>query len=63
MWICGMGTVLNTIASLVMVRDLSAWKVGMDSGTLAAVYSVRFHRFNTKPSDYNHTSKNIDIIV
>ncbi|CAN7030034.1 hypothetical protein Bca4012_044072 [Brassica carinata] len=39
MWICGMGTILNTAASLVMVRDLSAWKIGMDSGTLAAVYS------------------------
>ncbi|EOA20842.1 hypothetical protein CARUB_v10001177mg [Capsella rubella] len=39
MWICGMGTILNTIASVVMVRDLSAWKIGMDSGTLAAVYS------------------------
>ncbi|CAE6127405.1 unnamed protein product [Arabidopsis arenosa] len=39
MWICAMGTVLNTIASLIMVRDVSAWKVGMDSGTLAAVYS------------------------
>ncbi|KAL1188277.1 WAT1-related protein [Cardamine amara subsp. amara] len=39
MWICGMGTILNTIASLVMVRDLSAWKIGMDSGALAAVYS------------------------
>uniref|UniRef100_A0A1J3C6N1 WAT1-related protein n=1 Tax=Noccaea caerulescens TaxID=107243 RepID=A0A1J3C6N1_NOCCA len=39
MWICGMGTILNTAASLIMVRDLSAWKIGMDSGTLAAVYS------------------------
>ncbi|KAG7557074.1 EamA domain [Arabidopsis suecica] len=28
MWICAMGTVLNTIASLIMVRDASAWKVG-----------------------------------
>ncbi|XP_010530196.2 PREDICTED: WAT1-related protein At4g08300-like [Tarenaya hassleriana] len=38
-WICFMGTVLNAVVSLVMVRDVSAWKVGMDSGTLAAVYS------------------------
>ncbi|XP_010538980.1 PREDICTED: WAT1-related protein At4g08300 [Tarenaya hassleriana] len=38
-WICFMGTILNAVVSLVMVRDISAWKVGMDSGTLAAVYS------------------------
>ncbi|XP_010461452.1 PREDICTED: WAT1-related protein At1g44800 [Camelina sativa] len=37
--ICGMGTILNAIVSLIMVRDMSAWKIGMDSGTLAAVYS------------------------
>jgi len=55
MWICAMGTVLNTIASLIMVRDVSAWKVGMDSGTLAAVYSVStFDRLQLNQSFYNH---------
>ncbi|KAH0914327.1 hypothetical protein HID58_028773 [Brassica napus] len=37
--ICGIGTILNFAVSMIFVRDLSAWKIGMDSGTLAAVYS------------------------
>ncbi|XVF39366.1 hypothetical protein PTKIN_Ptkin01aG0029000 [Pterospermum kingtungense] len=38
-WICFMGTIEGTGASLVMVRDLSAWKLGFDSRLLAATYS------------------------
>ncbi|KAA3476751.1 WAT1-related protein [Gossypium australe] len=38
-WICLMGTVENAGLSLIMVRGLSAWKLGWDSRLLAAAYS------------------------
>ncbi|KAK8609075.1 hypothetical protein V6N13_025382 [Hibiscus sabdariffa] len=38
-WICFMGMVQGAGVSLVMVRDLSAWKLGWDSRFLAATYS------------------------
>ncbi|XWS15114.1 hypothetical protein CRYUN_Cryun35bG0066300 [Craigia yunnanensis] len=38
-WICFMGMMQGAGVSLVMVRDLSAWKVGWDSRLLAATYS------------------------
>ncbi|GAV84117.1 EamA domain-containing protein [Cephalotus follicularis] len=37
--ICLMGMLENGVVSLVMVRDMSAWKLGWDSRLLAAVYS------------------------
>ena len=49
-----MGMVQGTGVSLVMVRDLSAWKVGWDSRLLAATYSVsapiktKFIEYRTK---------------
>lgn len=50
--ICGVGTILNAIASLIMVRDPSAWKIGMDSGTLAAVYSVSLSSSTNQPNKH-----------
>nr|KJB29231.1 hypothetical protein B456_005G090300 [Gossypium raimondii] len=38
-WICFMGMIEDAIVSLIMVRDLSAWKLGWDSRLLAASYS------------------------
>ncbi|XVE55358.1 hypothetical protein DITRI_Ditri03aG0152200 [Diplodiscus trichospermus] len=38
-WVCFMGIVEDGIVSLIMVRDLSAWKLGWDSRLLASVYS------------------------
>ncbi|MBA0746032.1 hypothetical protein Gogos_008580 [Gossypium gossypioides] len=38
-WICFMGTVQDAGLSFIMVRDLSAWKIGFDSRLLAASYS------------------------
>nr|KJB16269.1 hypothetical protein B456_002G221300 [Gossypium raimondii] len=38
-WICFMGMLEGAGVSLVMVRDLSAWKIGWDSRLLAATYS------------------------
>ncbi|KAG4140868.1 hypothetical protein ERO13_D06G044100v2 [Gossypium hirsutum] len=38
-WICLMGTVENAGLSLILVRGLSAWKLGWDSRLLAAAYS------------------------
>ncbi|MBA0672368.1 hypothetical protein Goklo_007337 [Gossypium klotzschianum] len=39
-WTCFIGTLEGAGVSLVMVRDLSAWKIGWDSRLLAATYSV-----------------------
>ncbi|MFQ6639803.1 hypothetical protein Gotur_016810 [Gossypium turneri] len=38
-WICFMGTVQDAGLSFIMVRDLSAWKIGFNSRLLAASYS------------------------
>ncbi|XVF36890.1 hypothetical protein REPUB_Repub19eG0097700 [Reevesia pubescens] len=38
-WICFMGMIEDGILSFIMVRDLSAWKLGWDSRLLAASYS------------------------
>ncbi|GMI77179.1 Usually multiple acids move in and out Transporters 17 [Hibiscus trionum] len=38
-WICFVGMIEDGILALIMVRDLSAWKVGWDSRLLAAAYS------------------------
>ncbi|XP_065880325.1 WAT1-related protein At1g21890-like [Euphorbia lathyris] len=38
-WICLMGMVEGAAVSLVMERDMSAWKIGFDSRLLAAVYT------------------------
>ncbi|PPD70644.1 hypothetical protein GOBAR_DD32481 [Gossypium barbadense] len=38
-WICFMGTAQDAGLSFIMVRDLSAWKIGFDSRLLAASYS------------------------
>ncbi|MBA0642807.1 hypothetical protein Goklo_027148 [Gossypium klotzschianum] len=38
-WTCFIGTLEGAGVSLVMVRDLSAWKIGWDSRLLAATYS------------------------
>ncbi|KAE8674545.1 WAT1-related protein [Hibiscus syriacus] len=38
-WICLVGMIEDGIVALVMVRDLSAWKVGWDSRLLAAAYT------------------------
>ncbi|KAK8580254.1 hypothetical protein V6N13_143371 [Hibiscus sabdariffa] len=38
-WICFMGMVQDGLLSLIMVRDLSAWKIGFDTRLLAASYS------------------------
>ncbi|KAK8600826.1 hypothetical protein V6N13_059428 [Hibiscus sabdariffa] len=38
-WICFVGMIEDGIVALIMVRDLSAWKVGWDSRLLAAAYS------------------------
>lgn len=38
--ICLMGVVEGAAVSLIMERDMSAWKIGFDSRLLAAAYSV-----------------------
>jgi hypothetical protein len=38
--ICVMGVVEGAAVSLVMERDMGAWKIGFDSRLLAAAYSV-----------------------
>jgi hypothetical protein len=38
--ICMTGMVEGAAVSLVMERDMSAWKIGFDSRLLAAAYSV-----------------------
>ncbi|KAE8656324.1 WAT1-related protein [Hibiscus syriacus] len=38
-WICFMGMVQDGLLSLIMVRDFSAWKIGLDARLLAASYS------------------------